>query len=120
MTQHDFLFFLSEAHRFYGTWPDAQTLYENLRLNTPKGQARWDQQVRALIPRLLKRGLIRWMPCDGKSESACGKPHLVMTNLGRAQLETWNEMGCEAHTHTASCHANEREFNFKNHGKRVA
>jgi hypothetical protein len=119
VTKHDFLYFLSEARKFYGSWPDPTTLYENLRINTPEGQARWDQQVRALIPRLLKRGLICWMPCEEVTKRVragskrCGKPHLALTKLGEVQLATWNEMGCEAHTHTANCHASEREFDFQ-------
>jgi len=122
VTKHDFLSFLSEAYKFYGTWPDTQTLYKNLRLNTPKGQARWDRQLSSLMPRLLKTGLVCWLPCDGaaKGKSACGKPHLVLTDLGQIQLKTWDELGCDAHTHTANCHALEREFDFENHGKKVA
>jgi hypothetical protein len=124
VTKHDFLYFLSEARKFYRGWPDATTLYENLRINTPDGQARWDQQVRALIPRLLKRGLICWMSCEGATKRApagsrsCGKLHLALTKLGEVQLQTWNEMGCDAHTHTANCHASVREFDF--HKKSVA
>ncbi len=118
MTKHDFLYFLWEAREHYGCWPDKTTLYADLRINTPDGQARWDQQVRALIPRLVKRGLISWIPCIQANKRVptgskrCGKPHLALTKLGEAQLETWNEMGCDAHTHTANCHASEREFGF--------
>ena len=119
MTKHDFLAFLSGARAHYGAWPDKATLYADLRSNTPEGQARWDQQVRALIPRLLKRGLICEIPCRKATKGrpgGCGKPHLALTKLGEAQLETWNEMGCDAHTHTANCHASEREFDFPDKG----
>jgi hypothetical protein len=122
VTKHEFLAFLSAAREFYGAWPNPETLYENLRLNTPEGQTRWDQQVRALIPRLVKRGLICWIPCEKAVKAKrgavqrCGKRHLALTKLGETQLETWNEMGCEAHTHTANCHASEREFEFPKKG----
>lgn len=112
MTNHDFLFFLSEARAFFGVWPDEPELYFNLRENTPKGQVRWDQQARAVMSRMLKRGLIEWIQCPGSSMGfePCGKRHLALTALGQAQLETWNRLGCAAHTRSARCHARKRRF----------
>jgi hypothetical protein len=40
-----------------------------------------------------------------------------LTKLGEAQLETWNEMGCDAHTHVANCHAPELDVEFINRQK---
>ena len=31
---------------------------------------------------------------------------------GRTRKNTWNEMGCDAHTHTANCHAPDLDFEF--------
>ncbi|HUO04645.1 MAG TPA: hypothetical protein VMU16_05555 [Candidatus Binataceae bacterium] len=116
MTKHEFLALLAESHEFYGQWTDDRTLYASLRLNTPRGQARWDQQARSLMPRLLKRGLIERVPCPetGKRtpQRSCGKQHTALTALGRAQLEAWNKLGCDAHTHVGNCHAPESEFKF--------
>jgi hypothetical protein len=111
VTNHEFLLFLDASREHYGVWPDTQTLYADLRLNTPEGQVRWDQQARALIVRMLKKGLIRKFPCSG-GVKGCGKPHLGLTKLGEAQLETWNEMGCDAHTHVGNCHAPDLEVEF--------
>lgn len=112
MTKHEFLAFVAAARDFYGVWPDEYGLYANLRENTPKGQARWDQQARAVIARMLKRGLIEWVCCPGPSVGAkpCENQHLALTALGAAQLETWNRMGCDAHTHSRQCHAPRRRF----------
>ena len=112
VTNHDFLYFLSAARDFFGLWPDRVLLYFNLRENTPKGQTRWDQQARAVIGRMLKRGLIEWIDCPGPvlGTPACGKPHLALTTLGQAQLSTWNRLGCGSHTHSANCHAKRRKF----------
>ena len=112
VTKHDFLAFLAASRDNYRNWPDLPTLYADLRLNTPEGQARWDQQARALISRMLTKGLIQRIPCPGGTRG-CGNPHLALTKLGEAQLETWNEMGCEAHTHVAHCQAPDRDFGFK-------
>jgi hypothetical protein len=35
----------------------------------------------------------------------CGQSHIALTALGFAQLNTWNELACEAHTRVKSCHA---------------
>ena len=120
MTKHDFLALLAESYEFYGrSWADEATLYANLRLNTPEEQTRWDQQARSLIPRLLKRGMIERIPCPNtrdKTVEACGRPHIALTALGRAQLEAWDQLGCDAHTHTGQCHAPDRDFNFRKAG----
>jgi hypothetical protein len=112
VTNHDFLYFLSAARDFFGLWPDKVHLYFNLRENTPKGQTRWDQQARAVIGRMLKRGLIEWVDCPGPElgTPACGKPHLALTTLGQAHLSTWNRLGCSSHTHSSNCHAKRRKF----------
>lgn len=114
MTKHEFLAFLAEAHDFFGVWPPPTTLYMNLRENTPPRQARWDQQARPLIARMVKRGLLEWIPCPEarkpKPLNTCGKPHLALTALGKAQLDAWNQLGCDAHTHTRHCHARKRRF----------
>lgn len=114
MTKHEFLAFLDAAHEFFGTWPPAPTLYLNLRENTPAGQARWDQQARPLIARMLKRGLLEWLPCPEARRknpvNPCGKAHLALTALGKAQLDTWNHLGCDAHTHSGHCHVRGRRF----------
>jgi hypothetical protein len=118
VTNHEFLVFLDASHDHYKAWPDPETLYADLRLNTPEGQARWDQQARALIVRMLKKGLIRKIPCPGapKRVKGCGKPHLALTKLGEAQLEAWNEMGCEVHTHVGNCHAPDLDVEFNKVG----
>jgi hypothetical protein len=116
VTKHEFLLFLAESHGHYGAWPDPETFYADLRSNTPEGQVRWDQQARALVARMLRKGLIRKIPCAEATKGrpgGCGKPHLALTALGTAQLDTWNEMGCDAHTHVANCHAPDRDFEFK-------
>lgn len=115
VTNHEFLVFLAASHEHYGAWPDPQTLYAYLRLNTPEGQVRWDQQARALIVRMLKKGLIRKIPCAEATSrpGGCGKAHLALTKLGEAQLETWNEMGCDAHTHVGNCHAPDLDVEFE-------
>ena len=114
MTKHEFLAFLDAAHDFFGAWPPPPTLYLNLRENTPPGQARWDQQARPLIARMLKRGLLEWVPCPEARKkhpaNPCGKPHLALTALGKAQLDAWNELGCDAHTHSGHCHVRRRRF----------
>jgi hypothetical protein len=114
MTKHEFLAFIDEAHGYYGAWPHPSVLYLNLRENTPPGQARWDQQARPLIARMLKRGLLEWLPCPEARKknpiNPCGKPHLALTTLGKAQLDAWNELGCDAHTHSRRCHVNRRRF----------
>ncbi len=115
VTNHEFLVFLDASRDHYGAWPDPETLYADLRLNTSEGQVRWDQQARALIVRMLKKGLIRKIPCAEATKSrpgGCGKPHLALTKLGEAQLEAWNEMGCDAHTHVANCHAPDLDVEF--------
>jgi hypothetical protein len=111
VTKHEFLVFLDASRDHYKGWPDPPTLYADLRLNTPEGQVRWDQQARALIVRMLKKGLIQKIPCPGGAKG-CGKPHLAMTKLGEAQLEVWNEMGCDAHTHVGNCHAPDLDVEF--------
>lgn len=116
VTKHEFLAFLEDSHDHYGAWPDPETLYADLRLNTPEGQARWDQQARALILRMLKKGLIEKIPCAQATKGragGCGKPHLALTVLGKAQLDVWDDMGCEVHTHVANCHAPDLDFEFK-------
>jgi hypothetical protein len=119
VTNHEFLVFLDASRDHYRAWPDTPTLYADLRLNTPEGQARWDQQARALIVRMLKKGLIQKIPCPSgrkKIAGACGKTHLALTKLGEAQLEAWNEMGCEAHTHVENCHAPDLDVEFNKVG----
>ena len=119
VTNHEFLVFLDASHDHYGEWPHSQILYADLRLNTPEGQTRWDQQARALIVRMLKKGLIQKIPCPAgakKRPGACGKPHLALTKLGEAQLEAWNEMGCDAHTHVDNCHAPDLNVDFNKAG----
>jgi len=115
VTNHDFLYFLAAARDFFGIWPDRIHLYLNLRENTPKGQTRWDQQARAVIGRMLKRGLVEWVDCQGPvlGNPACGKPHLGLTALGQAQLSTWNRLGCSSHTHSSNCHAKRRRYRIK-------
>src|SRR5215472_12179351 len=115
VTNHDFLYFLAAARDFFGLWPDRVHLYFNLRENTPKGQTRWDQQARAVISRMLKRGLIEWVACPGPvlGKPACGKPHLALTTLGQAQLSSWNRLGCGSHTHSSACHAQRRKYRIK-------
>jgi hypothetical protein len=69
---------------------------------------------------MLKKGLIEKIPCAEATKARtgrCGKAHLALTKLGEAQLETWNEMGCDAHTHVANCHAPDLDVGF---GKRKA
>jgi hypothetical protein len=115
VTKHEFLVFLAESFDHYGEWPAPELFYADLRFNTPEGQVRWDQQARALIVRMLKKGLIEKIPCAGAKKGrpeACKKPHLALTVLGRAQLDVWNDMGCDSHTHVANCHAADREFEF--------
>ena len=89
MTKHEFLVFLAQSRAHYRAWPDPETFYADLRYNTPDGEARWDQQARALIVRMLKKGFIEKIPCaeatKGRS-GGCGKPHLALTALGKAQL----------------------------------
>ena len=112
VTNHDFLAFLAGARDFFGLWPDEIQLYFNLRENTPKAQTRWDQQARAVISRMLKRGLIEWVGCPGPALGfePCEGRHLALTVLGQAQLSTWNRLGCGTHTHSANCHARKRRF----------
>ena len=86
MTNHDFLYFLAAARDFFGLWPDRFHLYLNLRENTPKGQTRWDQQARAVMSRMLRRGLIEWVDCPGP----CLK-------LSRG---TWEHMHVDGHPDT--------------------
>ncbi len=114
MTNHDFLVFLAGARDFFGVWPDELQLYFNLRENTPKGQTRWDQQARAVMGRMLKRGLIEWVDCPGPvlGFKPCEKRHLALTTLGQAQLSSWNRLGCGSHTHSRNCHARKRRFDI--------
>ena len=114
VTKHEFLVFLAQSRDHYKAWPDPETFYADLRFNTPEGQVRWDQQARALIVRMLKKGLIEKIPCAeaSKGRGKCGKPHMALTKLGEAQLETWNEMGCDSHTHVANCHAPDLDVEF--------
>jgi hypothetical protein len=113
VTNHDFLFFLHESFEHYGGWPHPRVIAIDLRANTPRGQAPWDRQARPIMARMLKKGLIEKIPCRRAGDGGvqrCGQPHIALTELGFAQLKTWNELGCEAHTHVKSCHASRRKL----------
>ncbi|MDR5730661.1 MAG: hypothetical protein RB191_24895, partial [Terriglobia bacterium] len=85
MTQHDFLAFLDASHTFYGHWPNFEAMTQNLRLNTPRGAARWDSQLRSVLPSLLKKQFVKWEEC-----SVRGCRHLELTPFGAEMLKAWN------------------------------
>jgi hypothetical protein len=98
MTSHQFLAFMAESHKHYGFWPGYELMARNLRLNTPRGQARWDAQLRKTLKGLLSDGLVEWMPCPAGA-SVRGAPcrHIVLTELGAQTLRAWDEVGCRSH-----------------------
>src|SRR5262249_22302372 len=118
MTNHEFLFFLNAAYEYYEAWPHPRVLAVDLRANTPDDQAPWDRQARPIMARMLRKGLIAKVPCraahkgNANGLQKCGQMHIAMTELGFAQLKAWNELGCEAHSHSGHCHASESDLEF--------
>lgn len=94
MTNHQILAFLDESRKHYGFWPGYQLMAKNLRLNTPKGETRWDSQVSVMVTSLIAQELVAWTPCPG---DAPGCKHLILTEFGAQTLRAWNEHGCKSH-----------------------
>jgi hypothetical protein len=119
VTNHEFLAYLAGAFEHYGSWPHPREISFDLRANTPNGQAPWDRQSRPIMARMLKKGIVAKVPCRRRQKAGnlaverCGQPHIALTELGWAQLRTWDELGCDTHTHVRSCHAPESEFEFE-------
>jgi hypothetical protein len=119
VTNHEFLAYLAGAFEHYSGWPHPRVIAIDLRANTPAGQAPWDRQARAIMARMLKKGIIAKVPCRGArrrgrpASGRCGQMHISLTDLGWAQLKTWDELGCRAHTHVGRCHAPESELEFE-------
>lgn len=98
MTNHQLLAFLRDAHAHYGFWPGRALMTNNLRLNTPKGEAGWDKQIQKTLPSLIKQGFIAWSRCPADAPARGGVcRHLVLTELGSVTVDAWDKHGCRAH-----------------------
>ena len=105
MTAHQFLAFMHESRQHYGFWPGYELMARNLRLNTVRGQARWDAQLSKALPGLLADGYVAWAECPAGAPIRGGAcRHLILTEFGVKTLHAWNEFGCRSHgRHQGRC-----------------
>lgn len=96
---HEFYAFMRESQAHYGFWPNYEVMARNLRLNTPRGQVRWDTQLMRALPALVAKKQLEWLPCPaGRPAVRSGRcRHLALTEFGLELLASWERFGCRAH-----------------------